>query len=67
MFEPISQLTKRQKILRLFFFFILLSDLAIRHFHFRSFAVEFIIEVAFALCIIGFLLEGVLKRRNPKN
>ena len=67
MFESISQLNKRQKILRVFFFFTLLSDLAIRYFHFRTFAVEFIIETAFVLCIIGFLFEGALKRRNPKN
>lgn len=66
MFESVSQLTKRQKILWLFFVFILLSDLTIRHFHFRSFAVEVIIETAFILCIIAFLFEIALRKKKLK-
>ncbi len=67
MFEPISRLTKRQKVLHLFFFFTLLSDLIIRYFHFRSSTIEFIIETAFVICIMGYLFEIALKRRKLKN
>ncbi|MGW6302660.1 hypothetical protein [Peribacillus butanolivorans] len=66
MFEPISQLTKRQKVLHLFFFFTLLSDLVIRYFHFRSSIIELIIETAFVICILGYLFEMAILIKQEK-
>lgn len=56
-FEPVSNLSKEQKVLRLVFFLILLTVIITRFFKIDSMLVQNIIDTLMGLCIIAFVFE----------
>lgn len=56
-FEPVSNLSKKQKVLRLFFFLILFTVIITRFFKIDSMLVQNIIDTLMGLCIIAFVFE----------
>lgn len=64
-FEPVSTLSKKQKILRLFFFLILFTDIITRSLKIDSMLVQNIIDSVIGLCLIAFVIEMLfLKKKN---
>ncbi|WP_440970516.1 hypothetical protein ACSS6N_01705 [Peribacillus frigoritolerans] len=64
-FEPVSNLSKKQKILRLFFFLILFTDIITRILKIDSMLAQNIIDSVMGLCLIAFVFEMLfLKNKN---
>ncbi|MDM5212999.1 hypothetical protein QUF94_16395 [Peribacillus sp. NJ4] len=64
-FEPVSNLSKKQKILRLFFFLILFTDIITLILKIDSMLVQNIIDSVMGLCLIAFVIEmQFLKKKN---
>lgn len=56
-FEPVPNLSKKQKVLRLFFFLILFTVIITGFFKIDSMLVQNIIDTLMGLCIIAFVFE----------
>ncbi|MFJ8260309.1 hypothetical protein ACIQ4Z_24580 [Peribacillus asahii] len=65
-FEPVSNLTKKQKILRLFFFLILFTDIITRILKIDSILVQNIIDSVLGLCLIAFIVEMLLLKNKKE-
>lgn len=63
-FEPVSNLSKKQKVLRLFFFLILFIVIITRFFKIDSMLVQNIIDTLMGLCIIAFVFEVLFLKRK---
>jgi hypothetical protein len=64
-FEPVSNLSRKQKALRLFLFFILFTDILTRTLNVDSILVERIIDALMGLCLVAFIFEMLfLKSRK---
>ena len=56
-FEPVSNLSKKQKILPLFFFLMLFTEIITRILKIDSMLVQNIFDLVMGLCLIAFFLE----------
>ncbi|MEH7302645.1 hypothetical protein [Neobacillus drentensis] len=56
-FEPVSNLSKKQKVLRLFLFLLFFTEIMIRTLNVDSILVERIIDSLMGLCLIAFVFE----------
>lgn len=56
-FEPVSNLSKKKKIMRLFFFLVLFTEIITRILKIDSMLVQNIIDSLMGLCLIAFVLE----------
>ncbi len=65
-FEPVSNLSKKQKILWSIFFLVLFSDIITRILKIESFLVQNIIDTVMVLCLIAFIFE-FLYPKNKRN
>ncbi len=65
-FEPVSNLSKKQKILRLFFFLILFTDIITRILKIDSILVQNIIDSVLGLCLIAFIFEMLLLKNKKE-
>ena len=66
-FEPVSNLSKKQKILRLFFFLILFTEIITRILKIDSMLVQNIIDSLMGLCLITFVLEMLFLKKKSNN
>jgi hypothetical protein len=66
-FEPVSNLSKKQKILRLFFFLILFTEIITRILKIDSMLVQKIIDSLMGLCLIAFVLEMLFLKKKSNN
>ncbi|CAH0319318.1 hypothetical protein SRABI96_05383 [Peribacillus sp. Bi96] len=64
-FEPVSNLSKKQKILQLFFFLTLGTDIITNILKIDSMLVQIIIDLVLGLCLIAFVFE-LLILKNKK-
>ncbi|KRF61486.1 hypothetical protein ASG99_25340 [Bacillus sp. Soil768D1] len=64
-FEPVSNLSKKQKILRLFFFLTLGTDIITNILKIDTMLVQIIIDSVLGLCLIAFVFE-LLILKNKK-
>ena len=65
-FEPVSNLSKKQKILRLFFFLILFTNIITRILKIDSILVQNIIDSVLGLCLIAFIFEMLLLKNKKE-
>ena len=63
-FEPVSKLSKNQKILRLFFFLILFTEIITRILKIDSMLVQNIIDSVMGLCLIAFVFEMLILKNK---
>ncbi|MEH7159390.1 hypothetical protein [Neobacillus drentensis] len=64
-FEPVSNLSKKQKI-RSIFFIVLFSDIITRILKIDSILVKNIIDSVMVLCLIGFIFELLYLKKKRK-
>ncbi|CAH2717341.1 hypothetical protein BACCIP111895_04533 [Neobacillus rhizosphaerae] len=67
LFEPVSNLSKKQKILWLFFFLILFTEIITRILKIDSMLVQNIIDSLMGLCLIAFVLEMLFLKKKSNN
>ncbi len=65
-FEPVSNLSKKQKILWSIFFIILFSGIIIRILKIDSILVQNIIDSVMGLCLIAFIFELLHLKKKRK-
>jgi len=65
-FEPVSNLSKKQKVLWLIFIIVIFSDIITRILKIESFLVSNIIDSVMVLCLFAFIFEFLYlkKKRN---
>jgi hypothetical protein len=65
-FEPVSNLSKKQKILRSIFFIVLFSDIITRILKIDSILVQNIIDLVMVLCLFAFIFELLYLKKKRK-
>lgn len=65
-FEPVSNLSKKQKIFRPIFIIILFSDIITRVLKIDSILVQNIIDSMMGLCLITFIFEFLYLKKKRK-